>query len=75
MAGEDADKWWSFCLPSLACTLARQLSSARSDFSRTEALRKEAWDYAESLHVRHQDELAEVQADYAEIEAENAELL
>ena len=75
MAGEDADKWWSFCLPSLACTLARQLSSARSDFSRTEALRKEAWDYAESLHVRHQDELAEVQADYAEIEAENSELL
>ena len=75
MAGEDADKWWSFCLPSLACTLARQLSSARSDFSRTEALRKEAWDYAESLHVRHQDEFAEVQADYAEIEAENSELL
>ena len=38
-------------------------------------MRKEAWDYAESLHVRHQDELAEVQADYAEIEAENSELL
>jgi hypothetical protein len=83
MAGAGADEWWSFGLPTLACNLARQPANAETDLSREEALRKEAWGYAERLHVRHQAELTEVRADYeltvakvvnSELISENEEL-